>query len=77
MLAQHAGDVDGARELVRLHADQTDHAEIAVLAEQLDDIIDPDPGVGLVEGCDVDLDVGTQHLPVAGVVGERIDASNT
>ena len=50
--------IDGARKLVGLHADQPDQRPAAGLADHPDDPVRPDPPVGLVIGVQADLDVG-------------------
>jgi hypothetical protein len=70
---QRPGDVEGAGELVALHADQKDETEIAVPPEAFDDLLRPDPGVDLVERIDVDVDVIAQHPPLARLVDQAVD----
>ena len=48
------GEVDGARELVRLHPDQADEPAIGRL-DAADDALDRDDGVALVIGVDLDV----------------------
>ncbi len=55
--AERLGDVERAWKLVRLHADQAEHTEIAVLAEAPDQLLDVDAGIGLVDDVDVNLDI--------------------
>ena len=59
--AQRPRDIDGARKLIGLHADQPDQPAASALAYLLDDRDGPDAGVRLVPGGDADLDVLAQH----------------
>ena len=72
-IAQRPRDVERARKLVRLHADQSHHPEIVVAFELRDDVLDTHARVGLVRRCDVDGDIRTERLPFDGVAGQRID----
>ena len=71
--AEGLGDIERARVLVRLHADQAEQAEIAVLAEALDQFLDIDPGVGLVDDVDVDLDVLTEDVSLGRIERQPVD----
>ncbi len=66
--------IDRARKLVRLHADQADQRAAAVAADHADDLLGPDPPVGLVIGVQADLDAGPEHFAAAGVLGQRVQA---
>src|SRR5258708_16864289 len=59
--------------LVRLHADQADKAEIIIGAHLGDDALDAHAGVGLVDGDDVDVDVGPEHLALGAIVDQAVD----
>ena len=59
---QGAGAVHHARELVRLYADEADHAKAAIVLDLTDDVVRPDAGVGLVDGKDLDRDVLAKDL---------------
>ena len=61
-LAQRTGDIERARELVRLHADEAHQPEAVVVADTRDDVLGLDPRIGLVHRGDVDLDIGPEHL---------------
>ena len=71
-LAQRPGEIERARELVRLHADQHHHAGAGRL-DQRRETARVDARVGLVEGMDVDLDVGAEHAPLGAVLGEPVE----
>ena len=71
---QRLGDVQRARILVRLHADQADKAEILVGAHIGDDAVDAHPRIGLVDRRDVDVDVGAENLALRAIVDQAIDA---
>ena len=73
-LAQRFGDVQRARILVRLHADQADKAEILVGAHVGDDAVDAHPRIGLVDGGNLDVDVGPENPALRAVVEKAIDA---
>jgi hypothetical protein len=60
-------------ELVGLHAHQADQAASAGPLEVGDDAIRPHTGVGLVERLDNDVDVRTQHLPMAAVLAQAVE----
>ena len=66
--AELAADVERARELVRLHADQADEARLA--AHVTDQALDVHDGVALVERLDRDVDVRAEHL-VGGTIGKQ------
>ncbi len=68
-LAQRAGDIERARELVRLHADQDDHAAVA-LRDQLGQTPGTDARIGLVEGVDDDLDVLAEDAALGAIARE-------
>jgi hypothetical protein len=72
-LAQRPRDVERAGELVRLHADQADHAEAAVLRHEGDDSVGAHARIGLVHRRDVDGDVGAEHAALRRVGGEAVD----
>ena len=61
--AELAAEIERARILVRLHADQSDHAA-AGGADALGDGRHIDDGVALVAGVDLDIDVGAEHAIV-------------
>ena len=69
-----AGEIDGARELVRLHPDEADQGAAAFAADHADDLVGPHPPVGLVIGVEADFDVRAQHLAGARVLGEAVEA---
>ena len=71
--AERTRDIERARILVRLHADQRQQPEIVVAAEAADQLRDVDAGIGLVDQVDVDLDIGAEHLPLGAVEREAID----
>ena len=60
-LTKRRGDVEGARKLVRLHADQHDHAGVG-LFDQTDDLRRANVCVGFVKGVDVELNVVAERL---------------
>jgi hypothetical protein len=70
-LAQRARDVEGTGKLVRLYADQHDHAG-AGRFDQRRDAVGADARVGLVEGVDVDVDVLAQALALRAVAGKPV-----
>src|SRR5664280_1676413 len=59
--------------LIRLHADQPDHAEAVVALELRDDVLDVDPRIGFVHRADIDRAVRAEHMPRGGIAGQRID----
>ena len=67
------GDVERARELVRLHADQHHHAGTGGLDHRRQ-ACRTDAGIGLVEGVDLDLDVIAEHATVRAVAGDAVEA---
>ena len=64
--AQRRGDIERAGKLVRLHADQHDHAGARAL-DHAREAIGADAGVGLVEGVDFDVDVGAENGALGAV----------
>ena len=73
-VAQRLGDMQRARILVRLHADQADEAEIIVGAHLGDDAVDADARIGLVDRRDLDVDVGPENFALRAVVEQAVDA---
>ena len=69
-------EIERARKLVGLNADQTDHAA-AGGANALGDGADIYGGVALVAGLDLDADVGTEHVRLRAILDQRIDAGET
>jgi len=72
--AQLAGDVDGARKLVGLHADQAHQAVAAVALETRDGLAQRQAGGGLITDSDLDVDGSAEHLALRGILSEPIDA---
>jgi hypothetical protein len=70
--AERAGDVEGAWELVRLHAHQTDHAEAAVAPQQCRDLSDLHACVGFVECGNVDRLIWTKHVAFRRIGGKGV-----
>jgi len=66
--------IDSARKLVRLHADQTDQAAAARAADHADDLVGLNPPVGFVVGVQPDIDARAQHLAALGVLRQRVQA---
>ena len=66
--------VDRARKLVRLHADQADQRLAAGLADIADDPVRADPPVGLVIGVQADLDARSQHVAALRVHRQAVEA---
>ena len=71
---ERASEIDRARKLVGLHADQADQRSAALLADQ-DDAFRPNAAVGLVICMQANFDIRSQHLAAAGVFSERVQAS--
>jgi hypothetical protein len=55
-IAELPADIDGAWELVRLHADQADHGAVRFL-QPADQLFEADDGIGLIDHVDLDVDV--------------------
>ena len=60
--------------LIRLHADEADHAEAAVVLDLADDAVRPDAGVGLVDGEDLDVHVLAKDLIFHAFLGDAEQA---
>ena len=73
-VAKLARDIEGARKLVRLHADEADQRTPAAALEIANDPARHDATVGLVIGVDLDPHAWTEHLATAGVLGEAVHA---
>ena len=67
-------DIERARKLVRLHADDADQRPPAPALEIADDPAREHAAVGLVVGVDFDPDARAQHLALAGVLGQAVHA---
>ena len=65
--AERPCDVERAGILVGLHADERDHAEAVVFAEPAQQLGNVDPGIGLVDDVDLDIDIGAEH-PALGAI---------
>ena len=66
------GEIERARKLVRLHADQHHHAGAGRLDHRRE-ALGADAGVGLVEGVDLDVDVVAQHAALGAILGEAVE----
>ena len=55
-IAELPADIDGAGELVRLHADQPDHGTVRCL-KPADELVEAQHGIGFVDHVDLDVDV--------------------
>jgi hypothetical protein len=71
--AKFPAEIERARKLVRLHADQTDHAAAGV-ADALGDRAHVYEVVAFIAGFDLDLSIGTEHALLGTVFHQRIDA---
>ena len=67
-------EIDGARELVGLHADQPDQRLAAALAKHVDDPVGLDAAIGLIIGVEMNLDTRPEHVAPARVFGEAVEA---
>ena len=72
-LEELAGEIDGARKLVGLDADQADQRLAAAALDVGDDAVGADPRIGLVERLDDDVDVRPQHLAPAAILAQAIE----
>ena len=68
-----ARDIERARRLVRLHADQQNHA-VAGGLDQRGNFIGPDPSIGLVENVEFDLDIVAEHAALGAFLGNGVNA---
>ena len=68
--AQRPGDIDRAGEFVGLHADDADQPEPAMRGDAAHQLLRHDAGVGLVDGNDVDRQIGAEHAALGGAVGQ-------
>ena len=66
--------IDGPRELVRLHADQPDQRAAALFLDHAHDPAGADAPVGLVIGVEAEVDTGAEDLTAPRVFGERKQA---
>jgi hypothetical protein len=73
LLAELARDRHCAGELVRLHADETDKAAMAGLADLGRDLLDRNPDVHLVIGVDLDRDILAEDLAGGAVLRDRVE----
>ena len=72
--AKRPGEVNGARELVRLHPDQPDQRPTAGFADRADDPFGADPLVGFVKGVEADFNRGPEHPGPPRIPGEPVEA---
>ena len=68
------GEIDRTRELIGLHADQSDQRAAALFTDQVDDAVRPYAPVGFVVGVETNFYVRAQDVAATGVFGERIEA---
>ena len=62
------------RVLIRLHPDEADHPEPAVIFDLADDLVRPDAGIGLVNGEDLDVHVLAKDLVFHAFLGDAEQA---
>ena len=65
--------IDGARKLVRLHADEPDQTAPALTPEHADDLRWLNPPVGFIVCVQADIDACSQHLAATSVLGQGIE----
>ena len=65
--------IDGVRKLVGLDADQADQGLPARPLDLGHDLVGPDPGIGLVERLDQDVDIRTQHLTLPAILAQTVE----
>jgi hypothetical protein len=70
--AQRARNVQGARELVGLYANQADQPLVVVALEAADDSPATNHRVGFVQRFDTNLDIGAEHPPLARVKHQSV-----
>ena len=71
--AEPAGEIERARKLIRLHADEADHAG-AGFADAFGHARDIDDGVALVAGLDLDVDVRAERLLARALLDQAMNA---
>jgi hypothetical protein len=69
--AELACEVECARKLVRLHADQHDHSAAGGL-DHAGDAGGANAGIGLVESLNLDVDVRPERFAFGAILGEAI-----
>jgi hypothetical protein len=73
-LEKRPRQIDGAGKLIGLHPDQADQRAAAIALDHVDDLLRPHPAVGFVIGVDTEIDVVTEHLATANVLGKTVEA---
>ena len=71
--AEPAGEIERARKLVRLHADQADHAGAGV-TDAFGHALDIDDSVALVASLDLDRDIGAERALLRALFDQAMDA---
>ena len=71
-LTQRRGEVERARELVRLNTDQHHHAGAGGV-DHRGKTIAADARIGLVKRMNVDLDIRPEHAPIGAILRETIE----
>jgi hypothetical protein len=71
--AKFPAEIERPRKLIGLHADQADHAATG-FGDALGDGAHIHEVVALIEGFDLDLSVGTEHVRLRAMLHQRIDA---
>jgi len=71
--AELASEIERARTLVRLRADQADHAA-AGGTDTLTDAVDIDDGVALVASLNLDFNIWAEHVLACALLDEPVDA---
>jgi hypothetical protein len=74
--ARNPAEIERARKLIGLHADQADHAP-AGLANAPGDGAHIHVVVALIEGFDLHLDIRTEHALLRAIFHQRINAGET
>jgi hypothetical protein len=72
--AQLTRDIDGAHELIGLHADQAYESAVPIVREALDNFPYRNENVGLVAHSDLDIDAVAQRAPFTYVKRETVEA---
>lgn len=70
--ARSAGQIHRAGELVGLHAEQADRMRARRSSRSARMMRSAARGVGLIEGVQVDRDVGAEHLAALAILGEAV-----
>ena len=74
-LEEWSGNINGARELIGLHADKANERFAAALRDHAYDLLRPYAPVGFIKGMDLDLNAGAEDAAALRIQCQTVQAS--